>query len=576
MKTKQSGTGILPVDVNLGRDAQATRSLLKTAALVLFGLFLLSTPLRAVPPLPDFAVESVTLDPPVPVEDMFMTVTTTITNRGDVGGDARFLDIWFNRSATNPPVRGDVGDWWGKVGRLEAGESVSITSPPIYQPASGSFHLCAYVEFESIVSETTKTNNHFCLDYEAASVSSMLRPVYRFGSSSGKGHLYTISEHEKRVIVENYSNQWLYEGMAYEAFTLKVKETVPVYRFYSNKNGSYHFTASKSEHDAMIKAPSTWRYEGVSHYIYSALGPGTLPVYGFSAKPTGSNFFTTSRGERDALVANHSDQWRYEGESFYTLATSQTGGMEGRGYGGMSAENSTSSSSLTTFSLIDTSTSSGSEGVHHGSGIEQKSSVNISVPNRHIHTVVTESISFAEDNTFVNLTLAPKDDRGEISAFLYDPVTGEGDLIATSPSSGTSEIQPERGAVEGTFISIPLSLDEPSWLEVYVSAPGEPVECYGALVGLYSDASQLPLAKPKTNPAIMPRMIVPAVEIKPNGDAVTAALYSADGEELRQAELITEEGAIYIDLAGLRGTYLLTISDGVGFTQLSWLNIIWE
>jgi hypothetical protein len=115
--------------------------------------------------LPDFAIESVVLQPARPADGRPATVSVTVKNRGAAAGNARYLDVWFNRPGATPPVFGDVGDWWGPVGQLAAGESRVFNVPPQLVHGGGTNRLCVFVEFEHLVSETTVTNNHAFLDY---------------------------------------------------------------------------------------------------------------------------------------------------------------------------------------------------------------------------------------------------------------------------------------------------------------------------------------------------------------------------------------------------------------------------
>ena len=40
-------------------------------------------------------------------------------------------------------------------------------APPQIVPAAGTNRMCTWIEFENLVSESSQTNNHFCLDYTA-------------------------------------------------------------------------------------------------------------------------------------------------------------------------------------------------------------------------------------------------------------------------------------------------------------------------------------------------------------------------------------------------------------------------
>lgn len=122
--------------------------------------------IHAVPPLPDFVIESVTLHPVHRAAGKPVTVTVAVSNQGAVPGDASHLDLWLNCTNAIPPVMGEVGDWWGSVGRLEPGEFRTITAPPQMIHMAGTNRLCARIAFEHLNAESSYTNNHLCLDYQ--------------------------------------------------------------------------------------------------------------------------------------------------------------------------------------------------------------------------------------------------------------------------------------------------------------------------------------------------------------------------------------------------------------------------
>ena len=123
--------------------------------------------LPAAPPLPDFVVESVVLQPARRTVGKPVTVTVTVRNQGTASGVADHIDLWLNRPDAVPPVMGDVGDWWGAVGMLEPGQSRIIKSPPLMIGKAGVNRLCAWIAFEHLRAESSYTNNCLCLDYQA-------------------------------------------------------------------------------------------------------------------------------------------------------------------------------------------------------------------------------------------------------------------------------------------------------------------------------------------------------------------------------------------------------------------------
>jgi hypothetical protein len=98
-----------------------------------------------------------------------------------------------------------------------------------------------------------------------------LAPVYRFWSNSMKTHFYTISETEKKKLIDLFADVWLYEGIAFYAYPpgSQPVSAMPVYRFRSTADGDHFYTISDIEKNKLMKAvPSEWVYEGIVWYTY--------------------------------------------------------------------------------------------------------------------------------------------------------------------------------------------------------------------------------------------------------------------------------------------------------------------
>ena len=95
--------------------------------------------------------------------------------------------------------------------------------------------------------------------------------VYRFWSDTNKGHFYTISEAEKNFVIANYPpSQWRYEGVGFCALLGGGSGAYPVYRFWSSTNKGHFYTIDEGEKNHIIASyPShQWAYEGVAFYAY--------------------------------------------------------------------------------------------------------------------------------------------------------------------------------------------------------------------------------------------------------------------------------------------------------------------
>lgn len=161
------------------------------------------------------------------------------------------------------------------------------------------------------------------LNFQDAMVTSPtnLRSVYRFWSPDNEAHFYTINTAEKNYIQNNYpTNIWTYEGVAFSAYTTKVVESKPVYRFWSPDNEAHFFTISSDEKDLIVNSypENIWTYEGIAYYAYSGSFSGRKPLYRFWSPDNESHFFTISKEERDLVINSYPDNvWTYEGVAYY-------------------------------------------------------------------------------------------------------------------------------------------------------------------------------------------------------------------------------------------------------------------
>ena len=93
-------------------------------------------------------------------------------------------------------------------------------------------------------------------------------------------------------------------------------DTVPVYRFLNTAINSHLFTAFENEKEHLLAQPS-FIFEGIAFYAYSSKSTSTSPVYRFFDIEKGGHFFTANEIEKDHVV--NIEQFRYEGEAFYAF-----------------------------------------------------------------------------------------------------------------------------------------------------------------------------------------------------------------------------------------------------------------
>ena len=97
-------------------------------------------------------------------------------------------------------------------------------------------------------------------------------PVYRFWNSKSMDHFYTISEEEKKQLMDDYKSgkdNYEYEGIAWYVPQIS---TVPVYRFFDVINYDHFYTSDEQAKDRMSQAfmngTGSYRYEGIAWYWY--------------------------------------------------------------------------------------------------------------------------------------------------------------------------------------------------------------------------------------------------------------------------------------------------------------------
>jgi uncharacterized protein DUF5648 len=94
-------------------------------------------------------------------------------------------------------------------------------------------------------------------------------PVYRFWSENLASHFYTINEWEKDKLVDQYADVWAYEGPVFYAYPVDKQPgwALPVYRFWSASKSTHFFTIDEQERDKLLSQFSNvWVYEGIAWY----------------------------------------------------------------------------------------------------------------------------------------------------------------------------------------------------------------------------------------------------------------------------------------------------------------------
>ncbi len=98
-----------------------------------------------------------------------------------------------------------------------------------------------------------------------------LAPVYRFWSAKLGDHLYTLDEAEKARLQRDYPDVWTFEGIAFYAYPPDRAPvgSKPIYRFWSDRLSHHSYATSESEKQKLVDDSSQgWTFEGIAWYAF--------------------------------------------------------------------------------------------------------------------------------------------------------------------------------------------------------------------------------------------------------------------------------------------------------------------
>ena len=118
--------------------------------------------------LPDFEILGVSITPETPAAGKTFTAYVTVTNSGEVAGDAGYLDLWADSSAlpaTPEPGKKTKGNKYKTVGILQPGQEKVITVTGLKTPLGTAWTLGMLIDSRAKTVELDETNNWFEFDY---------------------------------------------------------------------------------------------------------------------------------------------------------------------------------------------------------------------------------------------------------------------------------------------------------------------------------------------------------------------------------------------------------------------------
>ena len=140
--------------------------------------------------------------------------------------------------------------------------------------------------------------------------------VYRMYNAYTGEHFFTMSASEKETLSGNTGSGWIYEGVAWNAYSTQTSGCSPVYRLCNSGSWLHFFTNNEAERASLKN--SGWIDEGIAWYSPSY---SDAPSYRLYNESSGQHFFTTNINECVSVLRDKN--WKDEGIGFYGIATDE-------------------------------------------------------------------------------------------------------------------------------------------------------------------------------------------------------------------------------------------------------------
>lgn len=140
-----------------------------------------------------------------------------------------------------------------------------------YNTLTGTHFYTASADERDQVISTLSTMSYEGVAFSSAAASANLSDlvnVFRLYNTATGTHFYTSSEAERANAVNNLPG-FLYEGIAYQAYSENTGTNTALYRFYNSATGTHFYTASEAERDS-IQTVGLMTFEGIAYYVDSA------------------------------------------------------------------------------------------------------------------------------------------------------------------------------------------------------------------------------------------------------------------------------------------------------------------
>ena len=133
-------------------------------------------------PFPDFRIESISLNPSSPTANSTFSATVKVKNYGTGSGDAKYLDVWANRSSSAGCE--STGDDYANMGNINQGVTKTYTFSGLLAGSAGTKTFRAFIDSGCDTDESNENNNQSTKAYTVQSTPKVLTGLSISGSSS--------------------------------------------------------------------------------------------------------------------------------------------------------------------------------------------------------------------------------------------------------------------------------------------------------------------------------------------------------------------------------------------------------
>jgi hypothetical protein len=198
-------------------------------------------------------------------------VTTTMLSRG--GGSGQVVIVGLGGGSDREAI--DSGNAYLDNFRLDSGAVVMTCLTNVYRfwsPITGRhFYTTSEDEKNTLISGYSNTWTFEGVAFRTATAAPLpgLTAVHKFWAINGQTQFYTVDEAEKDKILREYAHVYRYDGVAFYAYPQgrQPADARPVYRFTGVADDNHFYTANDTEVSLLRENYSQlFVYEGIAFY----------------------------------------------------------------------------------------------------------------------------------------------------------------------------------------------------------------------------------------------------------------------------------------------------------------------